>query len=211
MRVIGNSQLRSCVAAVAAGEIVALPTRRWYMLCANATDPDACAAIFAAKRRSRDKPLALVLDDNPDSERLFVFSAAARRLAEAFWPGDLALLLPRRDPADRSVCDAVGSPAALVTRDPGAIGELADLAGFPLATAVVSISDPASAHRDPAITVEQVAAFAAAAPSPVTYVVDGGICPAARHFTIVDCTVDPPCLDRTGEVHERAIAAALRG
>jgi L-threonylcarbamoyladenylate synthase len=210
VQVIGRVDLARCRTALDAGELVVLPTRRWYMLCADSGDPAACDRIFNGKRRTRSKPLVLVMPTNSAVTETFVLNDAARRLAEALWPGDLALVLARRDPQDESVCGAVGTPHALVTRDPGVLGELAGLTRRPLATAVVSNSSPGDApDPGPAITIADVEIFVTASGLSVAFAVDGGICPAARHLTIVDCTGPIPRITRTGEVHERAVTAAL--
>src|SRR5487761_1382773 len=79
-----------------AGHLVAFPTETVYGLGADATSERAVAAIFAAKDRPRFNPL---ICHYPDAEAAFadvVADPAARRLAAAFWPGPLTLVLPRR-------------------------------------------------------------------------------------------------------------------
>lgn len=85
--------------ALVAGELVIVPTARWYMLCCAAADSVACRQLTMAKRRPRGQPLLLVPEPGA-TERRFVLGPYARRLAVAFWPGELALVLPWRDPGD---------------------------------------------------------------------------------------------------------------
>jgi len=210
MRLISPDQLDLAVQAVAAGELVALPTRRWYMICASASDPDACERVFAGKGRPRSKSLAYVLPHLAAADDLFVMTPQAHQLASAFWPGDLAMILPWRDIDLGRQHEAVGLPNALVTLDPGPLGELALRSPVPIAATTVNVSDPANTDAaGPAITTAEVQQFLAEAGVDVAYCVDGGICPLAQHLTVVDCTGPGPRLIRSGVVHERAIKAAV--
>src|ERR1700682_699364 len=78
------------------GRLVAFPTETVYGLGANALDESAVAAIFAAKERPRFNPLIVHVRDSQEAGDLVHFNAAASALAEAFWPGGLTLVLPRR-------------------------------------------------------------------------------------------------------------------
>lgn len=80
------------------GQIVAFPTETVYGLGANALQVRSVARIFEAKRRPSFDPLIVHVADIPAAERLTTsFSHTARRLAEAFWPGPLTLVLPRTE------------------------------------------------------------------------------------------------------------------
>ncbi len=210
MKLITAGELDSAVEAVEAGELVILPTRRWYMICANANDADTCQRIFTGKKRPTSKPLAFVTPSAEIARELFVLSPQAQMLVAAFWPGDLAMIVPWRDPAAGQQHALVGTPHALVTNDPGILGEFAAKSRVPIATTTVSISvSPGTVGPGPAITVDEVDHFLQTTGMEVAFCVDGGICPAADHLTIVDCTDEETRVIRTGLVHERAIAAAL--
>jgi L-threonylcarbamoyladenylate synthase len=74
----------------------------------------------------------------------------------------------------------------------------------------LNVSGEASGGRPgPAITTFEVSAFVAESGLDVALCIDGGICPAVSHLTIVDCTDPDLSIIRPGLVHERAIAAAL--
>ncbi|MEV7706985.1 Sua5/YciO/YrdC/YwlC family protein [Streptomyces sp. NPDC088922] len=208
MDVLTLAQLPDAARMVAAGQMVAVPTLRWYMLCARAADPAAINAVFRAKQRPTAKPLLLLLDSPVTAEALFVLSGDARLLADGLWPGDLALRLPWK-PSTETVT-AVGSPALVGCPD-GILGRLVTLAGEPLAAAVCSISTPAAGEKDhPALTAGQVAAFERTTGARIAAVVDGGICPQGRHMTIIDCPAGAAArLQREGTVHARAVEAAL--
>lgn len=209
MKVLTDGGVPECVAALDSGGIVALPTRRWYMLCADSTNSEACHRIFEGKGRLTTKPLALVMPSNATLTTYFALSAEARRLADEFLPGDLALLLQWLDP--QSVRDRwwLGARSAMVTVDPWLVGEVAAKTRNPLAMTVVSRSDGKdTADRHPALRPAEVARFVEHTDTPVEILVDGGVCPLGRGLTVVDCT-STPRLVREGAVHARAIGEVL--
>jgi L-threonylcarbamoyladenylate synthase len=210
MRLISSDDLDLAVQAVAAGEIVVLPTRRWYMICANALDHEACARIFSGKSRPLTKSLALVLPHIEAADDLFVTTPQSRQLASAFWPGDLAMILRWRDSDVGQMHASVGTPNALVTMDPALLGELARRSSVPVAATTANVSDAARTDAaGPAITTAEVERFVAETGTEVTYCVDGGICPLANHLTIVDGTGPDARIVRSGVVHDRAVHAAI--
>lgn len=91
------------VAALARGDLVGLPTETVYGLGADATNAEAVAKIFAVKGRPHFNPLISHVVSLEAAEALGVFSPMARKLAEAFWPGPLSLVVPRQP--DCAVCD----------------------------------------------------------------------------------------------------------
>src|SRR5277367_5355522 len=86
-----------------AGGLVAFPTETVYGLGADATNPAAVARIFAAKERPLFNPLISHVAEPAAAEALGSFDETARRLAAAFWPGPLTLVVPARP--DGSVCE----------------------------------------------------------------------------------------------------------
>jgi len=212
MKLIPIDDLDTAVAAVESGRLVILPTRRWYMICAPAGDREACDRVFAGKGRARSKSLALVVPDLAAADDLFIVNSPARRLAAAFWPGDLALVLSWRSVRSGHALESVGVPGALVTVDPGPLGMLAARSRVPIAATTASISGGNSIDTPgPAITPAEVERFVIETGTDVAYCVDGGICPLVHHLTVVDCTGDEPKVVRPGVVHERAIQMAVRG
>ncbi len=109
---------------LAAGGLVAFPTETVYGLGADATNGQAIARLYAAKGRPSFNPLIAHVSDIAAARRLARFDAAAERLAAAFWPGPLTLVLPKgaRCPvADLATAGldsiAVRVPAHPVARD----------------------------------------------------------------------------------------------
>ncbi|MCM4084546.1 L-threonylcarbamoyladenylate synthase [Paractinoplanes hotanensis] len=207
MQIVTPNDLALAAHAIEAGGLVVVPTQRWYMLCCDASNPDACARIFTTKRRPPDKSLLFVAPSPEAVRQRFRVSKDAELLAAAFWPGDLALLLPWRDQAEGERHQAVGAPEALVTVAPGILGELATLTAAPIAATSANVSG--TEGTAPSITLEEVLNFVASTEADLPIVVDGGVCPIANHLTIVRCTAGDTEVVREGVVHPRAVAAVL--
>jgi L-threonylcarbamoyladenylate synthase len=99
----GDAAIDAAAEALRAGRLVILPTETVYGLAGDAAAPLAVAAIFEAKGRPRFNPLISHVADLAAAERIAVFDDRARRLAAAFWPGPLTLVLPIQP--DTVVCD----------------------------------------------------------------------------------------------------------
>lgn len=93
------------VAELQAGEPVVLPTDTVYGLAARASDSAAVARLFALKQRPPDRQIAALVADEAQAEELVELGAAGRRLAEAFWPGGLTIVAPRRPGCELAIGD----------------------------------------------------------------------------------------------------------
>lgn len=91
-----------------ARRLVAFPTETVYGLGADATNDRAVARIFEAKGRPRFNPLIVHLSSLAEAARHCLFNADAERLARAFWPGGLTLVLPRRQDTPLSLLVSAG-------------------------------------------------------------------------------------------------------
>src|ERR1700761_6780068 len=91
------------VEALRNGKLVMMPTETVYGLAADATDPVAISAIYEAKGRPRFNPLIAHVTGLRAAEMFAAFDDRAWRLAQAFWPGPLTLILPVTDPI--AVCE----------------------------------------------------------------------------------------------------------
>ncbi|MGA9850251.1 MAG: L-threonylcarbamoyladenylate synthase, partial [Roseiarcus sp.] len=86
--------IAAAAACLRAGGLVAMPTETVYGLAADATSDSAVAAIYAAKERPAINPLIAHVLDLEAAREQAVFGPEAERLARAFWPGPLTLVLP---------------------------------------------------------------------------------------------------------------------
>src|SRR2546423_9576753 len=116
------------------GRLVWFPTETVYGLGANALDEYAVGAIFAAKERPRFNPLIVHVRDRKEADELVQFNPSASALAEAFWPGGLTLVLPRREPCPMALLVSAGLPTAAVRVPAHPIARrLLEAAGVPIA------------------------------------------------------------------------------
>lgn len=193
---------RAAVAAIAAGELVAVPTETVYGLAADATDASACAAIYAAKGRPSFNPLIAHVASLEDAERHGIFDERAHKLAAAFWPGPLTLVVRKR--AESPVCDlATAGLDTVALRVPAAAAmrHLAAESGRPIAAP--------SANRSGRISATTADAVIEDLGESLAVVIDGGATPVGLESTIVECIGPRPRLLRPGGVPSRAIEAVL--
>ncbi|MET0866744.1 MAG: L-threonylcarbamoyladenylate synthase, partial [Pseudorhodoplanes sp.] len=91
----GPAAIEAAARTLHAGGLVAFPTETVYGLGADATSGEAVARLYAAKGRPAFNPLIAHVANLEAARKLAVFRADAERLAAAFWPGPLTLVLPR--------------------------------------------------------------------------------------------------------------------
>ncbi|APG90232.1 L-threonylcarbamoyladenylate synthase [Sinorhizobium americanum] len=95
-RIEPDRAIEKACAVLSGGEPVAIPTETVYGLAADATNADAISRIYEMKGRPRFNPLICHVSDMAMAEAHVTFDPISRRLAEAFWPGPLTLILPQR-------------------------------------------------------------------------------------------------------------------
>jgi tRNA threonylcarbamoyl adenosine modification protein (Sua5/YciO/YrdC/YwlC family) len=195
-----------------AGGLVGLPTETVYGLAADAQDPDAVARIYAAKGRPADHPV-IVHVAGADAIRGWCGddAAVAHRLAEAFWPGPLTVVVPRSARAGDFV---TGGQDTVALRCPGhpvaraCIAALAEASGDP-ARGVAAPSANRFGRVSPTRAADVVAELGDRFDPIRDLVVDGGPSAVGVESTIVDCTVDPPRVLRLGAISQAQVDAAL--
>ncbi|MHB8528583.1 MAG: L-threonylcarbamoyladenylate synthase [Caulobacteraceae bacterium] len=196
------SAIASALAALRAGRLIILPTETVYGLAADATDPAAVAAIFAAKGRPRFNPLIAHVADLAGARSIAALDARALALARAFWPGPLTIVAPAVEAG--AVCPlaraGLESVAVRVPAHPLARAVLEAFAG-PLAAPSANWSGRPS-PTTLAHAMEETGAFAAAA-------LDGGPCEVGVESTVVCLTDGPARLLRPGAVGRAAIEALI--
>lgn len=203
----GHQQASIAQAArvLAAGGLVAFPTETVYGLGADAGNEQAVAAIFAAKGRPSDHPLIVHV---PDAAAALRFAAAvppvAQRLMDAFWPGPLTLILPRRPDIGRA---AAGGQDTIGLRCPAhPVSHALLVACAEAQPPVYGVAGP-SANR-----------FGRVSPTTASHVqgefgdellvIDGGATAVGIESAIVDCTRGVPVLLRPGTLTSAQIEAA---
>jgi L-threonylcarbamoyladenylate synthase len=197
---VNEDRVAEAVRAVRAGKLVVVPTDTVYGLAARPDDPLATERVFRAKRRGRDLPLPVLVPSVAAAGDVATFDALAERLAAAFWPGALTLVLPRADGS--AAWDLGGEAATVGVRQPA----------HPLTGAILEATGPlavTSANRsgeEPASTCEGLRqAFGAD--------VEVYLCedesPAGSASTVIDLAHGAPRLLRLGTVTSDEIGRFL--
>jgi len=193
--------LADAAALLAAGELVAFPTETVYGLGGDARSDIACARIFEAKGRPQFNPLIVHV---PDLQAARVFAEVgdeAERLAAAFWPGPLTLVLPLREGSGLSplVTAGLGTVAVRVPAHPLAQALLRAFGG-PLAAPSANPSGKVSPTRAAHVMAGLAGRIAA--------VIDGGDCAVGVESTILGLAGEPTLL-RPGGLPVEALEACL--
>ncbi|MFS8115785.1 L-threonylcarbamoyladenylate synthase [Rhizobium jaguaris] len=132
-------------ATLADGLPIGLPTETVYGLAADATNPSAITRIYETKGRPRFNPLICHMSDLAMAERYAIFDSISRKLAEAFWPGPLTLVLPLRPGSDIHPLATAGLDTVGIRVPQGFAGELIRAFGRPLAAPSANTSGKISA------------------------------------------------------------------
>jgi L-threonylcarbamoyladenylate synthase len=203
------AEIARAAAALRAGGLVAFPTETVYGLGADASNPAAVARIFAAKGRPQDHPLIVHL---AGAELLPLWAkdipAAAHKLAAAFWPGPLTLILERAEGVPDCITGGQDSVGLRVPGHPVALSLLKAFAGEEGGRRYSGVAAPSANKfgRISPTTAEHVRAELGAA---VDWVLDGGECDVGIESTIVDLSRGQAVLLRPGQITPAQIAAVI--
>jgi L-threonylcarbamoyladenylate synthase len=197
------ASVAQAVQTLARGELVAFPTETVYGLGADAGSDAAVAKIFQTKGRPSDHPLIVHV---PDAAGVDAFAASvpefARRLMQAFWPGPLTLILPRREGVAGAAAGGQGSIGLRCPSHPVAHALLVACAQ----AGVHGLAGP-SANRFGRVSPTTAQHVESEFPGAVL-VLDGGPCRVGIESTIVDCTRGVPVLLRPGMITSAQVEQA---
>jgi tRNA threonylcarbamoyl adenosine modification protein (Sua5/YciO/YrdC/YwlC family) len=183
--------LDAAVTAIGAGELVLLPTDTVYGVAADAFTPAAVTRLLAAKNRGRTMPVPVLIGEASTLAGLTNrVPDVATRLAEAFWPGGLTLVVEHAPSLAWDLGDAEGTvavrlPADDITRD------------LLRRTGPLAVSSANRSGRPAATTAEQATAQLG---THAAVVLDGGPRDSSAASTIVDCTGPTPRVLRIGAI-----------
>lgn len=183
------------------GRLVAFPTETVYGLAADATNGEAVARIFAAKGRPHFNPLIVHVANYAQAATLGTFSETAHRLAAAFWPGPLTLVVVRRPGSAISELVSAGLPTLAIRVPDHRIAQaLLGSAQRPLAAPSANLSGRVSATC--------AAHVAEDFGDSVAMILDGGATQHGLESTVVDLTGGVITILRLGSISVEAIEAA---
>src|SRR5689334_23417595 len=196
-----ETAIEAAARCLAAGGLVAFPTETVYGLGADAANGEAVARLYAAKGRPAFNPLIAHVGTLELAHKLGSFGPHAAKLAQAFWPGPLTLVVPRHPGAPVSDLAVAGldTVAIRIPAHPVARSLLAAFGG-----AIVAPSANRSGHVSPTDAAHVLADLRAR----IDLILDGGRCTVGVESTIVAC-VDTPTLLRPGGLAREEIEPVL--
>lgn len=183
------------------GGLVAFPTETVYGLGANALDPAAVDRIYAAKGRPLFNPLIVhVADADHVRDVAAEWPDNAERLARAFWPGPLTLVVPKRPEIPLSVTAGLDTVAVRVPSHP--------VARALLMAARIPVAAP-SANRSTEVSPTTGAHVEKSLGDAVDLILDAGPTLVGIESTVVDLTFDPPTVLRPGIITREDLARVI--
>jgi len=195
------SAIHEAAAILRRGGLVAFPTETVYGLGANALDASAVARIFAAKGRPSYNPLIVHVPNEAAARELVgEWPDSAARLARAFWPGPLTMVLPKQSAIPDIVTAGLDSVALRVPAHPVALALLA-AARLPLAAP--------SANRSMALSPTTAQHVARSLGDRVELILDAGPTTVGIESTVVDLRGDQPSILRPGLLGAREIEPVI--
>ena len=185
---------------LAKGELVAFPTETVYGLGAHAMDAQAVLGIFSAKGRPADNPLIVHIHDRSQLEGICEVNEAALRLMDAFWPGPLTIILPRKDAVPNAVTANLDTVAVRMPAHPVALALLkacnlpvaapsANRSGKPSPTSAKHVFDDMEGR--------------------IPLIIDGGESDVGLESTVISLAGEKPCILRPGGVTKAMLEEVL--
>lgn len=202
-----SQHIACCVDTLSQGGLVGMPTETVYGLAADACNDAAVATIFAAKGRPSEHPLIVHVADSHTVNRFASdVPEFARKLMQAFWPGPLTLILPRRPDVAAACAGRQNSIGVRCPSHPVALALLKECSkqgiyglAAPSANLFGRVSPTTAAH------VQSEFANTTYSGMPI---LDGGACSVGIESTIIDCTRGAPVLLRPGVLTQEQLEFA---
>lgn len=198
-----ESDIKTAAAILRDGGLVAMPTETVYGLAANALDGNAVRRIFEAKGRPMDNPLIVHIADVSDIERLSLtadFPEKAQKLAQAFWPGPLTIIMKKGAAIPDEVSAGLSTVAIRLPSHPDARRLIAE-SGLPLAAPSANTSGKPSPTTAQHVINDMDGRIEA--------VIDGGACDVGVESTVITVATDVPRILRPGIVTREEIEAVI--
>ena len=198
-----ESDIKTAAAILRDGGLVAMPTETVYGLAANALDGNAVRRIFEAKGRPMDNPLIVHIADISDIERLSLtadFPEKAQKLAQAFWPGPLTIIMKKGAAIPDEVSAGLSTVAIRLPSHPDARRLIAE-SGLPLAAPSANTSGKPSPTTAQHVINDMDGRIEA--------VIDGGACDVGVESTVITVATDVPRILRPGIVTREEIEAVI--
>ena len=192
--------LAAAAGAVRSSRLVVLPTDTVYGIGADAFDSGAVQSLLRAKNRGPDLPVGVLVGSWSTVDGLVLgVPPQARALIEAFWPGDLSIVLPHAPSLQWDLGQSRGTVMLRMPLHPVALELLRDVGPMAVSSANISGRPPASTAEE---AQEQLG-------DSVAVYLDGGSSGDPVPSTMVDLTSGDPVILREGAVTREAVAEVL--
>jgi len=196
-----SGALGQAVELLGQGQLVAVPTETVYGLAANALSSEAVARIFEAKGRPSNNPLIVHVDSvEMARDCVSAWPRGADRLAKAFWPGPISMVLPKAEKIP-TVVTAGGDTVAVRRPAHPLMREVLTECGFPLAAPSANLSNRVSPTRAQHVA-EQLSGR-------IPMILDGGACDVGIESTVIDLTGETPVILRMGMIRSEMVSEIL--
>jgi L-threonylcarbamoyladenylate synthase len=198
-----SGSINKALAVLKSGGVIVYPTDTAYGLGVDATNEQAVEKIFAIKDREYGKPVPVIVGDIDAARRIATFSASAEKLASAFWPGALTIVVPARE---HELSQSIHGETTIGIRIPKQTWcvHLAQSLGAPIT------STSANATETPAqYSIEGVRHSLGATAALVDLWIDGGILSGGPVSTVVVVAGDQIDIKREGAISRENIEKVL--
>lgn len=185
---------------LAQGKLVAFPTETVYGLGANALDKDAVLSIFAAKDRPSDNPLIVHVWRREQLDDLCEVSPLAEKLMDAFWPGPLTLLMPRKERIPEVVTAGLPTVAVRMPSHPVAL-DMLRACNLPIAAPSANRSGKPSPTSAQHVFTDM--------DGRIPLILDGGASNVGLESTVLDINQPVPCILRPGGVTQAMLEEVI--
>lgn len=182
------------------GEVVGTPTETVYGLMANACSEEAVLKIFEAKGRPQDNPLIVHVCDLAMLREVAAPNEQCLRLAEAFWPGPLTMILPKLDTLPAATCAGMPTVAIRMPSNPVALAVIRQ-SGLPLAGPSANLSGSPSPTNAADVMQDMQGR--------IPLILDGGPCEVGVESTVISLSGETPVLFRPGYITKEQMEEVL--
>ena len=191
------------VDSIIEGKVIAFPTDSVYGIGGDPQNLEVINRIFEIKFRERSKGLLLLVSDHEEAMKIAEFNETAKRLADRFWPGQLTLILKKKEPSiiPPEVTGYQNTIGLRVPQNEIILHILRKLKSKGHFGGIIGTSANYSGEH-PSISGEEVTKKIL---SPIDFIIDGGKSKSKVPTTIVDCTAHEIKFLRIGEISEEEI------
>lgn len=200
--ILSPNEIDRCVELLMAGEVIGVPTDTVYGVAASIDHPQAIERIYSIKGRPADKPIPILVSDIATAEALAThFPTSGRRLAKAFWPGGLTIIVAAAHRIPKEAL-AGGETVGIRIPDHDLMLDLIRRSGGALAVTSANISG-----QPEALSAEETRDFLI---DRIPAVLDGGRAPGGNPSTVVNVLGKQLKVVRQGHISEQQIKASLQ-